>query len=72
MSMATKQTLIKLVAQALPFHVMVVFKMHAGFHEDYMNMLRNFWWGEDENKTKHALGCTIFLDRSKVHGWHGF
>jgi hypothetical protein len=31
---------------------MSIFKLPTGFHEDYMKLVRNFWWGEDEKKRK--------------------
>jgi hypothetical protein len=52
MSMAAKEALIKSVAQALSIFAMGVFKMPVGFHEDYMQMIRRFWWGEEEKKRK--------------------
>jgi hypothetical protein len=52
MSMAAKEALIKSVAQALSIFAMGVFKMPVGFHEDYMQMIRKFWWGEEEKKRK--------------------
>jgi hypothetical protein len=52
MSMGAKDELIKSVAQAIPTHVMSIFKLPTGFHEDYMKLVRNFWWGEDEEKRK--------------------
>lgn len=52
MSMAAKETLIKSVAQALPILVMRDIKILAGFHEDYMKMIRKFCWGEDEKKVQ--------------------
>jgi hypothetical protein len=52
MSMGAKDELIKSVAQAIPNHAMSIFKLPVGFHEDYMKLVRNFWWGEDEKKRK--------------------
>jgi hypothetical protein len=52
MSMAAKETLIKSVAQALTNHIMSIFKLPAGFHEDYMKTIRKFWWGEEEDERK--------------------
>jgi hypothetical protein len=46
--MGAKDELIKSVAQAIPPHVMSIFKLPVGFHEDYIKIIRNFWWGEDE------------------------
>ncbi|KAK1646917.1 hypothetical protein QYE76_064722 [Lolium multiflorum] len=61
MSMGAKDELIKSVVQAIPIHVMSVFKLPVGFHEDYMRIVRNFWWGEDENKRK------VNVDASYCH-----
>jgi hypothetical protein len=44
MEMEAKETLIKSVAQALTIFSMGVFKMPISFHEDYMKMIRNFFW----------------------------
>jgi hypothetical protein len=52
MSMGAKDELIKSVAQAIPNHVMSIFKLPTGFHDDYMQLVHNFWWGEDEKKRK--------------------
>jgi hypothetical protein len=43
MSMAAKDVLIKSIVQAIPIHIMSVFKLPIGFHEDYMRIVRNFW-----------------------------
>jgi hypothetical protein len=42
MDMGAKDLLIKSVAQAIPNHIMSIFKLPVGFHEDYMKMVRNF------------------------------
>jgi hypothetical protein len=52
MSMGAKDELITSVAQAIPNHVMSIFKLPTGFHDDYMKLVRNFWWGEDEKRRK--------------------
>ncbi|KAM0896693.1 hypothetical protein ACQ4PT_023020 [Festuca glaucescens] len=31
---------------------MGIIKLPVGFHDDYMKLVRNFWWGEDEMKRK--------------------
>jgi hypothetical protein len=51
-SMGAKEALIKSVAQALTIYAMSVFKLSAGFHEDYAKMIRTFWWGEEEKRGK--------------------
>jgi hypothetical protein len=40
MSMGAKDELIKSVAQAIPIHSMSIFKLPAGFHDDYMKLFR--------------------------------
>lgn len=49
LSHGAKDTLIKSVAQALPDFVMGVFKMSIGFCEQYERLIREFWWGDDQN-----------------------
>jgi hypothetical protein len=69
MSMGAKDELIKSVVQAIPIHVMSVFKLPVGFHEDYMRIVRNFWWGEDENKRKvHWAAWDILTDPKELGG----
>jgi hypothetical protein len=43
MSMGAKDELIKSVVQAIPIHVMSIFKLPTGFHDDYMKLVQNFW-----------------------------
>jgi hypothetical protein len=50
--MGAKDELIKSVAQDIPINVMSIFKLPVGFHDDYMKLVRDFWWGEDEKKRK--------------------
>jgi hypothetical protein len=71
MSMGAKEDLIKSVAQAIPNHVMGVFKLPAGFHDDYTRMIRNFWWGEDEKKRKVHWEAWDVLTRPKTFGGVG-
>jgi hypothetical protein len=42
MSMAAKEALIKSVGQSLINYIMSIFKLPAGFHEDYMKTIRKF------------------------------
>ena len=52
MSSGVKVVLIKAVAQAIPTYVMGIFKLPAGYCEDYMKMIRNFWWGHEPDQRK--------------------
>jgi hypothetical protein len=72
MAMAAKETLIKSVVQALSIYAMGVFKMPVGFHEDYMKMIRNFWWGEEEKKRKVHWASWDILTTPKSRGGMGF
>jgi hypothetical protein len=72
MSMGAKEELIKSVAQALATYVMGIFKLPASFHEDYMQITRNFWWGEDEDKRKVHWASWETLTKPKQQGGMGF
>jgi ribonuclease HI len=52
MSCAAKDTLIKSVAQALPAHVMGIFRLSNGFCDHYERLVRDFWWGDKKEKRK--------------------
>jgi hypothetical protein len=60
MAMAAKEVLIKSVAQSLTNHVMGVFKMNNDFHEDYMRMIRKFWWEKKKIKGKFIGNLGIY------------
>jgi hypothetical protein len=48
---------------------MGVFKMPDKFHEDYMKMIRKFWWGEDESKRKvHWASWDTLTDPNSMGG----
>jgi hypothetical protein len=72
MVMAATKILIKSVAQSLTNHVMGVFKMNDSFHDDYMRMIRKFWWGEDEDERKVHWASWDLLTQPKCKGGMGF
>jgi hypothetical protein len=72
MSMAAKDVLIKSIVQAIPIYIMSMFKLPVGFHEDYMRIVRNFWWGEDEKKRKVHRAAWDILTKPKDLGRVGF
>ncbi|KAM0839690.1 hypothetical protein ACQ4PT_060147 [Festuca glaucescens] len=72
MSMGAKEELIKSVAHAIPIHVMGIFKLPVGFHDDYMKLVRNLWWGEDEMKRKVHWAAWDILTSRKDPGGVGF
>jgi ribonuclease HI len=72
MSHAAKDTLIKAVAQSLPAYVMGVFKMSTGFCENYEKIIRDFWWGDEENQRKVHWSAWDNLIKPKAKGGLGF
>lgn len=70
MSHAAKETLVKSVVQALPTHVMSVFKISVGFCEKYEKLIRQFWWGEDEEHRKvHWMAWDKMINPKRAGGW---
>jgi hypothetical protein len=72
MSHGAKDTLIKSVAQALPGFVMAVFKLSLGFCEQYEKLIRDFWWGDDQNHRKVHWTAWDNLTKPKGKGGLGF
>jgi hypothetical protein len=56
--MGGKETLLKVVAQAIPVYAMSVFLILNDVCKCMMDAISQFWWGDDENSKK----CTR---------WHG-
>jgi hypothetical protein len=52
MSMAAKEVLIKSAVQAIPTYVMGVFKLPLGTCDDMTQIIRKFWWGEENGQRK--------------------
>ena len=50
MSHGAKHNLVKSVAQAILTYTMSIFKMGAGFCDQYEKLIRDFWWGDEQNK----------------------
>jgi hypothetical protein len=72
MSHAAKDTLIKSVAQALPSHIMSIFKLSIGFCEQYERLIREFWWGDDKNQRRVHWTTWDNLTKPKHNGGMGF
>jgi hypothetical protein len=72
MSHAAKDTLIKSVAQALPAHVMGIFKLSNGFCEHYEKLVRNFWWGDDKERRRVHWTAWDNLTKPRCRGGLGF
>jgi hypothetical protein len=72
MSHGAKDTLIKSVIQALPGHIMGVFKLSTGFCEQYEKLIRDFWWGDDENQRRVHWTAWDNITKPKGRGGLGF
>ena len=51
-SSAAKEAMFKSVAQAIPCHDMSIFKFSAGLCDDMSHIIRDCWWGDDDNEKK--------------------
>jgi hypothetical protein len=72
MSHGAKDTLIRSVAQSLPGHIMAVFKMSMGFCDQYEKLIRDFFWGDEENHRKVHWSSWDNLTKSKGKGGLGY
>jgi len=52
LSQAAKEVQIKSVAQALPTYSMGVFKLPTTLCEDYMRLIRKYWWGASNGRSR--------------------
>ena len=72
MSYGAKDALIKSVAQSLPSYAMGVFKMSAGFCDQYEKLIRDFWWGDEQNHRKVHWMSWESMIKPKSKGGLGF
>jgi hypothetical protein len=72
MSSGAKETLIKSILQALATYAMGVFKFPMGLLEELSNIIRDFWWGDEENKKRMHWMAWDKVARPKAHGGVGF
>jgi hypothetical protein len=54
MSSGVKKNLIKYVVQAVSTYAMIIFKFSIGLCDEFSQITRNLWWGDE-------------LDRRKTH-----
>ena len=54
LSQAGNEILIKAVAQEIPTYTMSVFKLPNILCDEMTGMVRKFWWGQTNEKTKMA------------------
>ena len=64
--------MIKSVAQALPAYAMGVFKMSVGFCDQYEKLIRDFWWGDEQNHRKVHWMSWENMIKPKGKGGLGF
>jgi hypothetical protein len=72
MSSAAKGTLITSVLQSLPTYAMGIFKFPAGLLEELTKIVRDFWWGDEENRRRMHWMVWDRLARPKYQGGVGF
>ena len=51
-SSGIKENQIKAVLQALPVYAMGIFKFPASLCDELAQIIRNFWWGDEEDRRK--------------------
>ena len=54
LSKASKEVLIKVVAQAIPTYIMSCFKIPNSLYDEMTSLIRNFWWGQSKEERKMA------------------
>jgi hypothetical protein len=72
MSSGAKEILIKSILQAISTYAMGVFKFPLGLIDDLEKIIRNFWWGDEENRKRMHWLAWDKLVRPKSHGGVGF
>ncbi|XP_042983236.1 uncharacterized protein LOC122312642 [Carya illinoinensis] len=72
LSKAGKEVLLKAVIQALPTYCMGVFKLPKGLLGKINNMMRQFWWGQQEGERKINWISWRQMSKSKSEGRLGY
>ena len=72
LSKAGKEILIKAVAQTIPTYMMSCFKLLDTLCDELTSLIRNFWWGQKQNKRKTAWLSWGKLYMPKSSGGLGF
>jgi hypothetical protein len=72
MSSAAKENLNKAVFQLFPTYAMGVFKFPEGLTEDLSKVVRDFWWGDEENRRRMHWMAWDRLGRPKSQGGVAF
>ena len=72
LSVGGKEILIKSVAQAVPIFSMACFKLPKGLCDHITSMIRNFWWGAKEGKSRTCWVSWETTTQPKYAGGLGF
>ena len=72
LSKASKEVLIKAVAQAIPMYTMSCFKILDSLYDEMTSLIRNFWWGQCKEERKMAWISWEKLCTPKACGGMGF
>jgi hypothetical protein len=72
MSSGAKEIIIKSVLQSISTYAMGFFKFLAGLTDDLMQIIRNFWWGDEEDRRRMHWMSWEKMARPKSHGGMGF
>jgi hypothetical protein len=72
MSGAAKEALVKSVAQAISTYAMSAFKFSAGLCDELSQIIRNFWWGDENDRKKFHWMAWDKMTMPKSHGGIGF
>ena len=71
-SQASKEILIKAVAQAIPAYTISVFKLPDNLCDEMTSMVQAFWWGQSNGRNKMAWISWNKVCVLKIGGDSGF
>jgi len=72
LSMGGKEVLIKSITQVVPVFAMMVFKLPKNICKGIIDVISEFWWGDDDNHKKIHLKAWWKLCIPKKRGGMGF
>ncbi|KAL0004819.1 hypothetical protein SO802_012380 [Lithocarpus litseifolius] len=72
LSHASKEILIKVVAQVIPMYTMSVFLLPNSLCDEMTSMVRQFWWGQKNGKNKTTWISWGKICTPKIEGGLGF